>query len=526
MIMPEGIDKLLKKLKNFWTELEKGQKTRIYIMAAVIVAAIVLTLVITTRVNYVPLFDSTSDVNLQPVVNYLTENGIKFEKGDNQIFVDSRKKKDIEFDLTTQGIVSPEVTFADTWSKLSLTATEADKENLWKNYLTNDLVYKLKKFDNVENATIQYSKPEKTYWAKKNDEDQGSAYVMLKTYKALTSDQVEAAARVVAASLGIPVDRITIVDHNLNLLTRSDQSSDLVRASTQDEMRRQRQMELEDKVYDHFKIGVVQNANFDTMSVSANPVLDFDTQKSVSKIYTAPDENGTGFVKNKETLSETLINGEAGDIPGTDTNPSSIPSYQTGENGTSQYNKEQLVEDRLFNETNQETEKALGHLVSEKSTMSITLWYGKNVQTADGFTEEYLSEVRRLAQDATGVPMSNITVSIQKLVPEPTPEVKLTDTLTQLLDRFGFYALMLILLIVMVITAMPKKKPAVAALQAATAEGITDGKAAEPDQSKDEIKDINIEEQSELKKQIEKFVQQNPDAVAQLLRNWIAEDWE
>jgi flagellar M-ring protein FliF len=182
------------------------------------------------------------------------------------------------------------------------------------------------------------------------------------------------------------------------------------------------------------------------------------------------------------------------------------------------------VEDRLFNETNQETEKALGHLVSEKSTMSITLWYGKNVQTADGFTEEYLSEVRRLAQDATGVPMSNITVSIQKLVPEPTPEVKLTDTLTQLLDRFGFYALMLILLIVMVITAMPKKKPAVAALQAATAEGITDGKAAEPDQSKDEIKDINIEEQSELKKQIEKFVQQNPDAVAQLLRNWIAED--
>ena len=40
------------------------------------------------------------------------------------------------------------------------------------------------------------------------------------------------------------------------------------------------------------------------------------------------------------------------------------------------------------------------------------------------------------------------------------------------------------------------------------------------------ILDISIEEQSELKKQIDRFVQQNPDAVAQLLRNWIAEDWD
>lgn len=285
--MPEGISNLIKKVSTFWKELEKGQKTRIYLMAAVILAAVVLTLVFTLRVTYVPLFDTTGEVNLQPVVAYLTENNIKFQKGDNQIFVDSKRKKDIEFDLTTQGIVSPEVTFADTWSKLSLTATEADKQNLWKNYLTNDLVYKLKKFENVENATVQYSKPEKTYWAKQDDQEQGSAYVMLKTNKALIPEQVEAASKVVAASLGIPADRITIVDQNLNLLSRNNNSTDMVRASTQDEMRRQRQMELEGKVYDQFKIGIIQNANFDTMSVSANPVLDFDTLKSVSKISLA-----------------------------------------------------------------------------------------------------------------------------------------------------------------------------------------------------------------------------------------------
>ncbi len=520
--MPEGIKKLLEKVKTFWSELEKSQKVRIYVMISVVLLAVIATLMMTLRVEYVPLFDSSTTVNLKPVVDYFDENNIKYKKGTNQVFVDSRKKKDIEFDLSTQGIVSPEVSFADTWSKLSLTATEADKQNLWKNYLTNDLVYKLKKFENVENATVQYTKPEKTYWARDNAEEQGSAYVMLKTTSALTPDQVDAAARVVAASIGVPSDRVTIVDHNLNPLTRQG-SSDLVRASTQDEMRRQRQIELESKVYDTFKIGLVQNANFDTMSVSANPTLDFDTHKSVSKEYSAPDPDGQGYRNSYEYLEENLTNGDAGSIPGTDTNPQTAPSYQIGDDERSDYNRTQSYEERLFNETNSESEKALGKLVSNQSTMSIVLWYGKVVETADGLTPEYLEEVRNLASDATGIPSRNITVSIQKLVPEPMPVVTLADTLRELFDRYGLYMLMLILLVIMVVTALPRKKTEVG-LELATAEAAAGG--VDQVEMVESILDISIEEQSELKKQIDRFVQQNPDAVAQLLRNWIAEDWD
>lgn len=526
--MPEGITKLFDKVKNFWSELEKGQKTRIYIMAGVLIAAVVITLAMTLKVDYVPLFDTTEEVNLQPVVNYLTENNIQFKKGENQIFIDSKRKKDIEFDLTTQGVVSPEITFADTWSKLSLTATEGDKENLWKHYLTNDLVYKLKKFDNIENATVQYSKPEKTYWVRPNEEEnnQGSAYVMLKTKKALTPDQVDAAAKVVASSLGIPSDKITIVDHNLNPLTRDYDQTDLARASTQDEMRRQRQLELEGKVYDFFKIGVAQNDFFDTMSVSANVVLDFDSLKSTSTKYSLPTEDG-GVVKSEEILEESLTNGDAGNIPGTDTNPQGAPSYQMGGEGNSQYDKNHEVRDYLYNQTDEQAEKAVGKLINDESTMSISLWYGNRIQNAEGLTPEYLEQVRQSAYAATGVPMQNITISVQKLAAETPVEPTMVETLEQLFERFGFYALMLILLMVMVITAMPRKKAVPEAMQAAAAEAAAGagGGTASRGLYDEEIRDINLEEQSELKKQIEKFVQQNPDAVAQLLRNWIADDW-
>ena len=44
--------------------------------------------------------------------------------------------------------------------------------------------------------------------------------------------------------------------------------------------------------------------------------------------------------------------------------------------------------------------------------------------------------------------------------------------------------------------------------------------------SEHELPDISTEEQSEIKRQIDKFVAQKPDAVAQLLRNWLSEDWD
>lgn len=40
------------------------------------------------------------------------------------------------------------------------------------------------------------------------------------------------------------------------------------------------------------------------------------------------------------------------------------------------------------------------------------------------------------------------------------------------------------------------------------------------------VDDIDIQEKSETRKAIEKFVDENPEAVALLLRNWLNEDWD
>ena len=40
-----------------------------------------------------------------------------------------------------------------------------------------------------------------------------------------------------------------------------------------------------------------------------------------------------------------------------------------------------------------------------------------------------------------------------------------------------------------------------------------------------ELEDIEVESKSETRKMIEKFVDDNPEAAANLLRNWLNEDW-
>jgi flagellar M-ring protein FliF len=40
------------------------------------------------------------------------------------------------------------------------------------------------------------------------------------------------------------------------------------------------------------------------------------------------------------------------------------------------------------------------------------------------------------------------------------------------------------------------------------------------------VEDIDMQEKSETRKAIEKFVDENPEAVALLLRNWLNEGWD
>ena len=523
--MPEGLVKFWEDIKKYWNELGKEQKTRIYVTSAIIVVALAVLIMMLTRVEYVPLLEQTDDIDLQAVVEYLDTNEINYKKINGEIYIDKNKKSDLEFDLTSKGIVSPDVKFTDTWNSIAITSTESDKQNLWKNFKTVNLVYKLKKFKNVISADVEYTEPEKTLWQTPDSQKkEGSAFVKIESKIPLTPDQVDGVVRVAAASLGIPQENITVVDENFHTLNMDSKNSSVNVANTQEQMRQEMATYLQNSIYALYS---TNSSNYDSIRVTVNPKLNFDTFRKIEEGYTSPDGfDGEGVILNNEELKENATNAESGSAPGVDSNPGTVSSYQMGDEGSSEYTKSHKVNEYGYNQFKIESEKAVGELVPENSSLTITIWYGTKILDATGLNDIFINQVKTDASRATGIPVSNISVSVYKSAPEVIPEVELTDRIRTAVDEYGFFGLMFILIIALAVAAIPRRKKEEEE-ESELEPALAEGQFAMPDRKKDmNIPDLQLEEHSEIKKQIEKIIKQDPDAVAQLLRNWLQDDYE
>ena len=262
------------------------------------------------------------------------------------------------------------------------------------------------------------------------------------------------------------------------------------------------------------------------MSVSVSAKLDFDVLNSTEKQYTAPDSEDQGYAKVIESIEEKMQNGQAGQVPGLDANPGTA-TYQMGSAGNSNYTREQSLEERIFNERQIQSSKALGDLIADETKASITLWYGHRVETADSLTNEYIEQIKQDAGNAMGIPTSNISVSIQKLVPDVVAEIESSMKLSSFVEQYGLYLILAALLVIMIIILVPRKKKVVSQEAVAMAEAALAGSPyTVPDRKGKTLPDLEFEEKDEYRIQIGKFIKTKPDAVAQLLRNWLSDDWE
>ena len=119
---------------------------------------------------------------------------------------------------------------------------------------------------------------------------------------------------------------------------------------------------------------------------------------------------------------------------------------------------------------------------------------------------------------ATGVNANNISVmayEVPKFVEKPDTSRGLADYLMIIL------AILIIALLIYVVVrgtapvkvAEEEPELSVEQLLATTKENQS-------------IEDIEFSDKSETRRMIEKFVDENPEAVAQLLRNWLNDEWD
>src|SRR5690606_34206406 len=136
----------------------------------------------------------------------------------------------------------------------------------------------------------------------------------------LTQAQVQGIVMLVSRSVeNLDPKDVTVVDNNSNILNPAHADESINAANSQEEMRKKREIELQQKVMDIFGAG--QSDYFDTLTVVANVTLDFDKEKSQIKRIANPEGMEGGAVISSSISEEKVKNAGTGGEPGLGTNP-------------------------------------------------------------------------------------------------------------------------------------------------------------------------------------------------------------
>jgi len=517
--LPEGVSKKLTEYKLKWDSMDKNQRLRIILSVMVILASAVVAIVFVSNPNYTNLITATvSEVG--QMSKTLTDAGIehKVSDGNTTIVVKEKDLDAAQITLSQSGLITDGVKFEDSLEQITFSTTQSDKDKIYKEYYESKLEEKLVKMECIKTAVVTFTIPEKSVFLTATEEDEPAASVMVTPVSSLSEGQVDGIVKMVTASVErLKEKNVTILDNKGNVLNGNDDFQATGVSSKQLEFQAQKKAEIEKQVKQ------LLSALTDEVAVMANIICDFDQETVASIKYETPiEDSDSGLLLSQHTLKENLQNMDYGSVPGTDSNQGAGATItSTGTGGT--YNKTDITSNYQLNEESRETIKALGNIDPEKSSITVSFYYGKDITEAPD--EDSMENITKMVSTATGINPDRVTIASFKITPKVEEEVKIPIDWAGLIERYAPYLTAIIIILIMVVFILRLKD------SNTLVEEYEDLAAAEPgalfnatvgEDDEDTIKELD--NNSEVKQQINKFIEKQPDIAAGMLRNWIYEN--
>ena len=532
--MPERLKEILNKILEWWNKFSARQKTFIIAAAAVVIIAVAILITVFTRPTYILLIDCETTKEASEVSDLLTDQNLDFRVSDDGYRIDINKKQQSEANLLlgANDIQAAAYTI-DNVTAGGFSTTEADKQKRYELYLetriANDMIAK---FSSVKSATVDISIPENNGTLIYEKEDSG-AWIILELDGEFTTDNAAFLAKAVSKALGNETEEdIVILDTNGNMLFSGDDSySAAGTASSQLGVKTQ----WETQVKSEIRQVLLGTNEFDKIEVASNLDLSFSTSEETYHEYSPPEGSSQGLKSSDRTFTSESQN-TGGGLPGTDSNGEDLEYvYQSA--GDSSSSTEETENNYLPNERITRTNNLPGAIDYSSSSIAITgikyrvireedvraqglldgiSWEEYKIANAEGERMEVDDAIYEVVSKATGFPVENIAFVARTeniFFDREGLNINTSDVI-----QIVLIIIILALLAFVVLRSMrsektaeqPEELPVEALLQ------------SQPDV---ELEDIGTEHLSETRRLIEKFVDENPEAVANLLRNWLNQDW-
>lgn len=527
------------KLKAIWTKIKEAIKKLNTKAKRLIIAGIVLLLIgsagLAFYLNsrpYVVLFQEVNETEATQIVTVLNDAGVNYKyRAGGTILVPEGQADRLRAQLVMAGYPKSGFSYDTYTNNISMMTTDADRKNYEKFYLQDRIAATIREFDGVKDVNVNIVFPEEQKYVignKPSLEASAAVRVTMKDGTSPTVAQVEGIQRLVETSVSqIKFENIRVIDGNGNDVTISDTSGDRsLSAQLKMDVERAIENNIKNKVLDVLK-PVYGEEN---VKVSVKATVDIDKRiREIINYSAPPNEDDKVGIPGNVSIDQELQrpDGETvGGIPGTETN-AEIPIYGVRDletTGTENYIRNQQDINYLVDQIKEQVQMDTGNL--EDLSVSVVI-------NGTDFGDFSRNALRDIIARAAGI--SDLDKNAKIALESAT---FFMDT-TQVSDTTGQFskwiligiiaaAILILLLILLVFLLRRRKKKAKSAALAEVqltetvvvppADAIEE---SEDDKASKELLRIQNEKSMELKENIRKFAEDNPEISAQLIKSWL-----
>lgn len=532
--MPEQIQNLINRILEWWRKFTRRQQVLIVSIALVVAVAIAILVMVVSKPKFVYLATAEDATQATEIRSLLSGENIEYENTDIEGMKFTVKEEDYtnaSLLLGSNKITVSGYTINDAIDG-SFSTTEADKQKKYQLYLEDKFAKCLEDMSMVKTAKVNLSLPEKdgTIMASQKE---GYASVTLKLTSAMSEDTAAGIAQYIATCIGNDsTTHINIMDTDGNVLfAGGDATTAAGKASSNQTIRDRTNNAFASQVR-----SILLASEYDNVEVAMNLKMNFDQQQIKDFHYYVDEGMTQGYLDSYDVLTSNSTSGVGG-VPGTTSNDDDTTYViQDGENSNTETNEEHF--DYVPSETITEIVKEMGVIESEGSSASVVANKYKVYReadlkkngTLDDMTfEEFIAQnsektvleipnnIYFAVAQATGVPQANISILAYEV---PMFEYAQGSGRTvQDYLQIILAVLILAMLAFVVIRSLRRDEEEEDAVEEVTLEQLI------TEEEESNLTDIGYTEKSEARLLIEKFVDERPEAVAALLRNWLNEDW-
>ena len=524
------------KLQGFFAKLSK--KTRVIlgcVLGALILTGVIFAVVMNNR-PYTVLFTGLSTEEISSITTYLNDKGVTdFQvQGTDTILVPESQDAQLKADLLMEGY--PTSGFAyDTYRKgVGTMSTDSDRQMAFLQDLQDRMAGVIRCMDGVKSAVVTIAQGEdRRYVLDSSNTVDASASVMvtMQSGAALSDQQATAIRNLVAHAVqGLEIDNIAISDSLGNVYSGG---SGITGASDASELKLRLEEQVNNKVRTQIMTVLTPLYGGDNVRVAVSSTVDVNHTVGETTQYTLPDWAGDGStggegIIGSKVYDQEIVRGDSGTVGGAVGNESNadISTYvenQAKANGDETYLKNQGQTNYNVDTDKEQVERIAGVVSDLMVSVSINSAVSGSVNTT-----ELVSHVGHAAGIAPNEQADKISILLAPFY-NPNGEPASTGNglnLPQwaLFAAAGGVALLILLLILLAVLRGKRKKAKLAALAAqAQSMQIPAPQAVEAVPSMDgaDIMTIKTEKSIQLRQEIRKFAEDNPEMAAHMLKNWL-----